>query len=303
MNAPVVVFAYNRPDHLAKTLSALSQNNRAKESDVFIFIDGPKQSEGIMKQKQVIEVANRFLNSFKSVSVTASEVNKGLAKSIISGVTKVLDKYGRVIVVEDDAVSSENYLDFMNGALDYYEKDPSVWSIGGFTVPMKLPDDYQYDIIKTQRVSSYAWAIWKNRWDTIDWKVSDYCSFKFDFIGRHRFNRWGNDRSSMFDEQMHGKVDSWAIRFDYAMFRNNMYNIVPRQSLIMNTGHDGSGTHSKTASEIDEFKVELTEASRSFVFTSLDTDERIRKEFCKPFFCGVGFRLKHYFTYAIRLKK
>ena len=168
---------------------------------------------------------------------------------------------------------------------------------------MRLPDDYQYDVIKTQRVSSYAWAIWKDRWDKIDWKISDYRSFRFDFPGRHRFNQWGNDRTSMLDEQMNGKIDSWAIRFDYAMYKNNMYNIVPRQSLIMNTGHDGSGTHSKTVSEVDDFKVELTKASKSFVFASLNIDERIRKEFCKPFFCGLGFRLKHYFNYVIRPQK
>lgn len=297
MNAPVVVFAYNRPEHLNKTLSALSQNKGASESDVFLFVDGPKTDAGKQKQDEVINVAKNYVKGFfKSFNITVSEKNKGLAKSVIGGVSQILDRFGKVIVIEDDAISAENYLEFMNSALEFYKNDKTVWSVGGFTVPMNLPSDYRDDVIKTQRVSSYAWGVWKDRWDRIDWEVKEYPSFSRSIIKRVMFNKWGLDRSAMLDDQISGIIDSWAIRFDYAMFKCGMYNIVPRYSLIKTIGHDGSGTHSKAkTTEKDLFKTDLSKHQKNITLSSLDIDNRIRKEFCKPFYCSLAYRIKKYF--------
>ena len=295
MVAPTVVFAYNRPEHLKKTLTALSENRGAGNTEVFVFIDGPKEGQDGLVQNEVASVAENFRECFKGFSVKRSGHNKGLAKSVIGGVSEVIEKYGKVIVVEDDAVSAEGFLEFMNNALDFYENDSTIWSIGGFTVPMKLPDDYKYDVIKTQRSSSYAWATWKDRWEKIDWDVKDYTAFKKSFSQRRRFNRWGNDRSGMLDCQMNGEVNSWAIRFDYAMFKNNMYNIVPAKSLIQTIGRDGSGTHSKGKyNGNDAFDVQLENSNGKIVLERVEPDERIREEFCKPFYLPKTYRAKMY---------
>lgn len=295
MVAPTVVFAYNRPEHLEKTLTALSENRGAGNTEVFVFIDGPKEGQDGLVQNEVASVAENFRECFKGFSVKRSGHNKGLAKSVIGGVSEVIKKYGKVIVVEDDAVSAEGFLEFMNNALDFYENDSTIWSIGGFTVPMKLPDDYKYDVIKTQRSSSYAWATWKDRWDKIDWEVTDYGSFKKNFSARRRFNMWGSDRSGMLDCQMNGEVNSWAIRFDYAMFKNNMYNIVPVQSLIQSIGRDGSGTHDTDKSKKDDFfAAELSGDEIKITPEKVEVDERIRREFCEPFYLPLSFRAKEY---------
>ncbi len=295
MVAPTVVFAYNRPEHLKKTLTALSENRGAGNTEVFVFIDGPKEGQDGLVQNEVASVAENFRECFKGFSVKRSGHNKGLAKSVIGGVSEVIEKYGKVIVVEDDAVSAEGFLEFMNNALDFYENDSTIWSIGGFTVPMKLPDDYKYDVIKTQRSSSYAWATWKDRWDKIDWEVTDYGSFKKNFSARRRFNMWGSDRSGMLDCQMNGEVNSWAIRFDYAMFKNNMYNIVPVQSLIQSIGRDGSGTHDTDKSKKDDFfAAELSGDEIKITPEKVEVDERIRREFCEPFYLPLSFRAKEY---------
>ncbi len=295
MNAPAVVFAYNRPKHLKKALTALSKNRGAGNTEVFVFIDGPKEGQDGLVQNEVLSVSESFKDCFMSLSIKKSERNKGLAKSVIGGVSEVIEKYGKVIVVEDDAVSAEGFLEFMNNALDFYENDSTIWSIGGFTVPMKLPDDYKYDVIKTQRSSSYAWATWKDRWEKTDWDVKDYTAFKKSFSQRRRFNRWGNDRSGMLDCQMNGEVNSWAIRFDYAMFKNNMYNIVPAKSLIQTIGRDGSGTHSKGKyNGNDAFDVQLENSNGKIVLERVEPDERIREEFCKPFYLPKTYRAKMY---------
>ena len=283
--SPVVVFAYNRPKHLYKTLEALANNYFAKDSEVYIFIDGTKDESGRRSQNEVVEAANSFKNGyFKDIDIYVSEVNRGLSASIISGVDKIIKKNGKVIVVEDDSVSSPYFLEFMNKSLDLFKDDKRVWSVGGYTVPMKIPASYSSDIIVSQRVSSYAWATWKDRWEIIDWQISDYNRFRFDFCQRKKFNKWGEDRSLMLDDQMLGRVNSWAIRFDYAMFKNGMFNIIPIHSLICNTGYDGSGTHNGAViSSENPFSVELEEAKKISNYEYLGISENIRLEFCKPF--------------------
>lgn len=285
MYAPIIVFAYNRPEHLKNTLNALALNQEAKDSDLFVFIDGPKNEKGKIKNKQVENIARKFSEGyFKTITIKNSKQNKGLAQAVISGVTGIINEYGKVIVTEDDAVAAPSYLKFMNATLEYYENDSNIWSVGGYTVPMRVPEDYKKDVILTQRSSSYAWGTWKNRWDLVDWKVSDYKKFHWNFKNRKKFNLWGDDRASMLDDQMLGLVNSWAIRFDYAMFKNGKYNILPRKSLIQNTGHDGSGTHNfGDLNKEDIFKVDIEHGEQNFKLECVETDERIRVEFCKLF--------------------
>lgn len=285
MYAPIVVFAYNRPNHLDKTLSALALNAEANRSKLFIYIDGPKDKKGKLVNCEVESVAKKYSSGyFKEVKIKNSISNKGLAKSVINGVTEIINEYNKVIVIEDDSVPSRYYLSFMNSALDYYEKDSRIWSIGGYTIPIKRLDDYCNDIIMTQRSSSYAWATWEDRWNKVDWEVSDYKNFHWNFYNRRQFNRWGNDRSSMLDDQMNGRIDSWAIRFDYAMFENKMYNIIPSRSLIENIGHDGSGTHNALdKSGTFSLKVDLSREVKYSFLSDIKVNEQIRTEFHKTF--------------------
>ena len=300
MNAPIIVFAYNRPKHLLKTLTALAGNKGAQGSELYLFIDGPKTEDGRALQNEVKAVAESFKSRFASFYLTVSQKNKGLAASVIGGVTDVIRKHGKVIVVEDDAVASEGFLSFMNEALDFYQNDKTVWSVGGYTVPLQLPKDYSCDVIKTQRSSSYAWATWQDRWERVDWDVSDHSAFRRSMSLRRGFNRWGNDRSGMLDDQMAGKINSWAIRFDYAMYRNGMYNIVPVRSLIQSIGHDGSGTHSGAVSDSqDQFHVQLDNHTTALRLEQIEPDERIRRAFCQPFALPPHYRAKQYLLHTL----
>lgn len=285
MYAPIIVFAFNRPEHLRQTLNALAKNEIAKESDLYIFIDGPKNESGRSVNCEVEVVAEKYSKGcFQTVHIKNNKKNMGLAHSVIEGVSQIINSFEKVIVTEDDAVAAPGYLKFMNEALEFYQEDNTIWSIGGYTIPLSLSENYAADIILTQRSSSYAWATWKDRWNKIDWEVKDYKKFRWNFKERSKFNAWGNDRASMLDDQMLGRVNSWAIRFDYAMFKNNMYNILPVKSLIANIGHDGSGTHNKATNKANNpFEVELAQEEATFQLRKTRIDENVRKEFCKPF--------------------
>lgn len=286
--APVVLFVYNRLDHTKKTLDALSGCDLASDSELFIFCDNYKKEkdiENVQKVRKYIDDSAKK-TKFKKVNVIKAEKNKGLAKSIIEGVTDIINAYGKVIVLEDDLEVSTDFLKYMNDALDYYEKQANIWSISGYTFPMKTLETYPHDVYMSGRGSSWGWASWKDRWETIDWSVSDYKNFEFNYIKRHHFAKWGADMPFMLDRQMQGKINSWAIRWCYSQFKQKKYTIYPKWSYVQNIGTDGSGTHfSKLDATYDTF---LRPKNAECYFEVLDVDEKIRKEFSKKYLNRMG---------------
>jgi hypothetical protein len=284
MKAPVILFVYNRVDHVEKTLTALSNNYLAASTHLYIFSDGPKKSKDIENVAKVREFISdeKWKRLFSEVTIVNAERNKGLAASIISGVDRIIRQYGKVIVIEDDCVSSKDFLSFMNDCLDYYEGNKQIWSIGGYSAELKIPENYKKDVYLMGRTCSYAWATWINRWEKVDWDVSNYDSFKWDFRKRKEFNQYGKDRARMLDEQQLGIKNSWAIRFCYAMYENKMYTIYPCKTKIKNIGYD-VGTHVTNNKKENGFVVrELSENAYS-LDDDLSVNPEIRKEFTDKF--------------------
>lgn len=243
--APVALFVYNRPEHTRKTLEALANNTHAPYTDLVVFSDGPKNSDAADLVREVRSIV-RAASGFATLRVVERDANRGLANSIIAGVTELIDTYGAAIVVEDDLITSRHFLAYMNQALAHYAAMPEVFSITGYCYPPRLlafPHDYHYDTFASYRCHSWGWATWKDRWDKVDWSVSDFEEFMSDEEAQNVFNRGGDDLTNMLGLQMDGMIDSWAIRFCYAHFRNDAYCMYPVQSLISNIGFDGSGCH------------------------------------------------------------
>lgn len=278
MLSPIVLFVYNRADHTKKILESLARCPEAKESELYIFSDGAKNETAVPK----VEEVRRYIHGdavaswFNSVHIEEAPKNKGLANSVISGVTKIIEQYGKVIVVEDDNTAAPGFLKFMNEALDFYENNEKIWSIGGYTPNIAIPSDYNHDVFVMDKGSSYAWATWKDRWESIDWEVKDYSEFIKDKKLRKAFNRVGNDRCDMLQAQMEGRIDSWAIRFTYNAFRQQKLFVLPVKSLISNTGNDGSGIHVSSGDK--RFDVDIAAEMQSFKLENLELDRRIQKE-------------------------
>ena len=281
MFAPIVLFVYNRVDHTQKIIESIGRCPEALESELYIFSDGPKNEQAASKVKEVRAYIHneKIQASFKNVNIIEAPKNKGLANSVISGVTRVMNQYGRAIVVEDDNIAAPGFLRFMNAALDFYEHNPRIWSIGGYTPKITIPSDYKHDVFIMDKGSSYAWATWKDRWDSIDWEIRDYPSFKRNFRLRRAFNRVGNDRCDMLQAQMEGRIDSWAIRFTYNAFRQNKMFVLPAKSLISNTGNDGSGVH--VGNGDTRFDVDIEDCMQELKLEDVEFDRRIQKEIAK----------------------
>ena len=262
--APIVLFVYNRLWHTKQTVEALQKNELAKDSELIIFSDAPKTDK---HKKPVYEVREyiKTISNFKNITIIERDKNWGLANSIIDGITKIVNKYGKIIVLEDDLVTSQFFLTFMNEALEMYKNDKRVVSIHGYVYPIaNLPD-----LFFLRGADCWGWATWMRGWAIFeaDGKklLSELKSKKLqkdaDFSGSYGFTR-------MLKNQIKGKNDSWAIRWYFSTYLRNMLTLYPGKSLVRNIGMDNSGRHSlKTKTfdtkTVDHIRIERIEVRES----------------------------------------
>jgi FkbM family methyltransferase len=249
--APIVLFVYNRPWHTRQTLDSLLSNELANESEFFIYADGPKE-DATEDVKEKIKDVRKLIQEkkwCKKNHITESDKNKGLAASIIEGVTEIVNHYGKIIVLEDDLLLSENFLKFMNLSLETYKNDKRIFSISGYRYPGIIPDNYREQVFLFPRASSWGWGTWKDRWNLADWQLKNFDNFLADTNSQERFNAGGRDLTNMLIMQVQDKIDSWAIRWCYAHHVSNAYGLFPVKSKIQNIGLDGSGIHCKPSSK------------------------------------------------------
>ncbi len=243
--APIALFIYNRPDHTRLCLQSLMNNPHAKNSKLYVFADGPKPGsdyktlESIKEARQVIMEKN-WCGEIKLIE---RDENLGLAKSIITGVNEILSNHDRIIVLEDDLILSTGFLEYMNAALQFYESEPKVFHISGFIYPIpksKLPDQTFF----LHNASCLGWGTWKRAWSNFNPDASDLLS-KIPKSAYKDFNfGFGLSYIQMLKNAAAGKISSWAVRWYASIFINNGLSLHPNQSLVNNSGFDGSGVHS-----------------------------------------------------------
>ena len=274
--APIVLFVYNRLEHTRQTIEFLAKNKLAENSKLFIFSDGAKCESDARKVKEVRNYLKTVIG-FKSVQVIERERNFGLANSIITGINEVFKFHEQVIVLEDDMISSPYFLQYMNDLLEFYEADLRIQSITGYTFPIKIPENYKYDLYLSPRASSWGWGTWKNRWVDVDWEFKDYNNFIKNKTMVNDFNKGGEDLTRMLKNQKEGKIDSWSIIWSFAHFKNNAYCIYPVKSRIKNIGTDLSGVHSNKTKKYDVI-LDISDAKVELV-KNIQPDERVLKNF------------------------
>ncbi len=240
--APIALFVYNRPKHTQITLKALQENKNAQNHHLFIFADAPKSPKDIPVVNAVKQLIQQ-VSGFKSVTVFEQPQNLGLAKSIISGVSRLVKEYGRVIVFEDDLQSSPYTLNFFNEALSRYQNDKKVMHISAYMYPLKAKNQL-LDAFFYRVVHSWGWATWDRAWKNFEPDI-DVLLPQFD---EQKIKAFSVDGTMNFWKQMldfkAGKNNSWAIRWYASVFLQGGITLNPVQSLIHNIGHDGSGIHS-----------------------------------------------------------
>ena len=238
--APVVLFVYDRPEHTKRTLAGLQKNKGAKETELFIFSDAAK-NEGARSRVDEVRAYVRSIGGFKKIKLIERPKNWGLANSIVSGVTDIVNKYGKVIVLEDDLVTSPYFLKYMNEGLEYYKDEKKVWHISGWNYPID-PDGLDH-VFLWRLMNCWGWATWADRWvhyeKNIEKTIRQFS--KADIKGLNL------DGTEAFYQQViankNNQINTWAIFWYTTIFKNGGLCVNPTKSFVKNIGHDGSGEH------------------------------------------------------------
>jgi glycosyltransferase involved in cell wall biosynthesis len=277
--APIALFVYARIDHTQRTIKTLKNNALIAKSELFVFSDGPRTEADKERVKAVREYL-KTIDGFSKVTVVERDRNLGLAESIITGVTGIVNRYGRIIVLEDDMITSPYFLRFMNDALEFYKDEEKVISIHGYIYPVKarLPETFFL-----RGADCWGWATWKRGWELFEPDGRKLLNElrerkltrRFDFDGTYGYTR-------MLEEQIKGKNDSWAIRWHASAFLKDKLTLYPGRSLVCNIGADASGTHCGTS---ESFDTEVSHEPLVIGAIALEED-RVARQQIKEFFCS-----------------
>jgi hypothetical protein len=291
--APIVLFVYNRPAETRQTLEALAENHLADESVLYVFADGPKEDASPEQCKSIDEVRALVQSRrwCKEVILYESKRNNGLANSVIRGVTEIAGRHGKIIVLEDDIITSPFFLTYLNEGLEVYKDARHVYAINGYMFP-----------IETQRIdtflsplatSTWGWATWADRWKAFETEPSAVQIIQSNHFLRSRFNVGDYNYADMLNNR-----NSWGIRWYYSVFRRNGLGLFPTRSLCYNIGFGENATHTKTemaqsAIYKDALSVELKDAIDLEMQAKLFDHFTARKiETPKPTFASFVMRFK-----------
>ncbi len=280
--APVVIFGYNRVDKLRECIEALRECDGIGHTEIFLYIDGPKDQIDENAVNKVKEYTSKLKDQswFLNLKIKYQERNRGLAESVIAGITEIINQYGKVIVLEDDIIVTSDFLLFMNGALDAFQNDGKVWSISTNTLSNHKIKASHEDILWTYRGECWGWASWADRWNKVDWEVSDYNEFINNKKCQRVFNHGGRDMTQLLQMQHDGKINSWAIRWCYQQYKENMITVFSKYPKSYNIGLDGSGTNCSG----EEMALPETKLEKKWVFKYSMEDKILLKYFRRKYF-------------------
>ena len=240
--APICLFTYNRLTETKQTVQALKNNFLAKDSELYVFSDGSINRNSTLKIHAVRDFL-KTVDGFKNVTIYESEENKGLANSIISGITKVFETYESVIILEDDLITTPNFLDFMNKALDYYKEDCSIYAVNAFSPLIKNIDADVYYL--HSRAFPWGWGTWSSCWKEEYFdkdKIREYIALNPGVL--EEFDKYnGEDASEMLLRTLDNKISSWYIRWVFKNYLENRKAVFPSLSKVKNIGDSEDATH------------------------------------------------------------
>ncbi len=298
--APIVLFVYNRPEHTLATLQSLKNNNLAADSVLFIYADGPKNNASETEMEKINKTRNIIKQEqwCKEVFIIESETNKGLANSIVNGITQVVNKYGKIIVLEDDLLFSKGTLQYFNEALELYEKVEKVMHVSAYTYPIQL--NIKDETYFLRNGSCWGWATWKRAWNNFNNNADD-------LYGKLKKHKWefniDGTHEDFFKQLVENKNQlrkTWAIKWYASIFINKGLCLSPSKSMVKNIGHDGSGTNS---SSYDIFSTQQLLENTEVVLIPVEENKKALKKiknFLLHLYPSRKNKIKHYLKVILR---
>lgn len=241
--SPICLFVYKRYETTKLMLESLLACPECKDSELYVFMDEARNDDEARDVERVRQLFDN-LQGFRKVNLFPARMNKGMANSVIGGVTKVLQEHDDIIVLEDDLVVSPDFLQFMNAALKTYKDRSDIWSISGYTPRLQeLEGNGRNGVFVVPRAQCWGWATWSDRWETVDWEVSDFSRLAQSKELRKEFDKGGNDLFRTLEMERRERIESWAVRWAYAAAKQSRWTVNPMQSKVQNIGLKSSESH------------------------------------------------------------
>lgn len=260
MKIGTIIFTYHRSIHTKKVLDALSRNDILPQK-LYVFQDGIKENTNISEWRKVNSLIREI--SWCETEVCIAEKNKGLAKSVVTGINYAFQECDAVVVLEDDCVPDNKFMKFMVSALDTYQKKEKVYAVSGYAWDVNLTDRKE-DAYFNGRVCSYGWGTWKDKWNQYEEDYNILNKIKNNSEAYARLQIWGQDLKEMLLGNILGRCNSWAVFWALKVIEKGGYCLSPHQQLIHNVGFDGSGEN--CGIKYEKCIVKESEYKDSFLF-------------------------------------
>lgn len=241
--SPICIFVYKRYETTKLMLESLLACPECIDSELYVFMDEARndsEADDVEKVRALFD----DLKGFKTIHPFPARMNKGMAKSVIDGVTKVLSENEDVIVLEDDLVVAPDFLSFMNASIDAYRNREDIWSISGYTPALREIEQYERSgVFLVPRAQCWGWATWRDRWESVDWEVGDFNYLARSKKRRKAFDMGGNDLFRTLEMERRERIESWAVRWAYAASKQKKWTVNPMLSKVQNIGLKSSTSH------------------------------------------------------------
>ena len=289
--SPICLFVYKRYDTTKLMLESLLACPECADSELYVFMDEARNDSEADDVEKVRALFDN-LQGFKAIHPYPARMNKGMARSVIDGVTTVLEKHESIIVLEDDLVVAPDFLTFMNAALEAYRDRSDIWSISGYTPNLKEIEQYDKNgVFLVPRAQCWGWATWSDRWETVDWEVSDFNYLARNKKRRKAFDMGGNDLFRTLEMEHRERIESWAVRWAYAASKQKMWTVNPMLSKVQNIGLKSSTSHVGWHDE--RHNVELL-GNKTIIDPNVQPDEKLVQAFKKHHDLGIISKIGYF---------
>ena len=289
--SPICLFVYKRYDTTKLMLESLLACPECADSELYVFMDEARNDSEADDVEKVRALFDN-LQGFKAIHPYPARMNKGMARSVIDGVTTVLEKHESIIVLEDDLVVAPDFLTFMNTALEAYRDRSDIWSISGYTPTLKEIEQYDKNsVFLVPRAQCWGWATWSDRWETVDWEVSDFNYLARNKKRRKAFDMGGNDLFRTLEMEHRERIESWAVRWAYAASKQKMWTVNPMLSKVQNIGLKSSTSHVGWHDE--RHNVELL-GNKTIIDPNVQPDEKLVQAFKKHHDLGIISKIGYF---------
>lgn len=289
--SPICLFVYKRYDTTKLMLESLLACPECADSELYVFMDEARNDSEADDVEKVRALFDN-LQGFKTIHPYPARMNKGMARSVIDGVTTVLQQHESIIVLEDDLVVAPDFLTFMNAALEAYRDRSDIWCISGYTPTLKEIEQYDKNsVFLVPRAQCWGWATWSDRWETVDWEVSDFNYLARNKKRRKAFDMGGNDLFRTLEMEHRERIESWAVRWAYAASKQKMWTVNPMLSKVQNIGLKSSTSHVGWHDE--RHNVELL-GDKTIIDPNVQPDEKLVQAFKKHHDLGIISKIGYF---------